>query len=764
MTTIPIELRARAVHPLAVDVPRAAAREEAYRWLYILRQRRRWAKVGVLGSDLQTQVHASLSELGLTPGALAPFASADVLEISLPFEDEGRDWEARIVPWEFLLREALRASHPRRLLVVRHLRDGARAPSSRKGGKRPLLRMVESSPEPIDSVFAFDFERRLVASSLGVDQDRADGLTLFDPRFDPRHESHGSQGEALPEAADQLAAWLRRERPRVVHVTGVDTREGADFVARSDLKTAAALLPEPWEQTRPGDGMLLSTPDGLGHYGYERLGAAVGAVEPELAAFNFYRTGLRIAAQTVKHGAHAAIGFLDTFDDALAEVFLSAYYTRWAEHHDPHRAFVDAWKILDAHPQRRTLKGTGIVLWTRRSAFHERSQLYETSTRARAPSPKRKKAPPVPLRDLLAPPEISPLHALNYSLMQNERGVFQRFRLALKPGHELPGVNVHVELHAGSERAEYRTSVDLSPIPVELASRIHLPLTAPLARLADERIVSSIYVRISHRDEVLHTDSYRVSLLPIDEWRDDHRDRQWLPCFVLPRDPVVPQLLGRAQRYLRTLADDSSAAFDGYQRDDPEHVDIQAAAIWNTLVHEFPIDYANPPPTYTASSQRVRTPSEIIRTRLGTCIDLSLLFAACLENVDIYPVLILMRGHACVGYWRRPMEWQEYHRRPSTPKTVETGRSVIGDDRAPPWVGGRDAYNEVRDHVRKGALVPLEGTWIPLRRGFEAAVTAGLSNVESQVDFDALIDVVAAREHDVTPLPFTWRGHDGQHG
>ena len=53
-------------------------------------------------------------------------------------------------------------------------------------------------------------------------------------------------------------------------------------------------------------------------------------------------------------------------------------------------------------------------------------------------------------------------------------------------------------------------------------------------------------------------------------------------------------------------------------------------------------------------SQRIRTPSEIVAGGFGTCIDLALLFASCLEAVEIYPVVFLLNDHAFPGYWRTP--------------------------------------------------------------------------------------------------------------
>jgi hypothetical protein len=50
--------------------------------------------------------------------------------------------------------------------------------------------------------------------------------------------------------------------------------------------------------------------------------------------------------------------------------------------------------------------------------------------------------------------------------------------------------------------------------------------------------------------------------------------------------------------------------------------------------------------------QRVRSPAEVIMDRRGTCHDLSLLFAACMEHVRLYPLVVLIPYHTFVGYWQ----------------------------------------------------------------------------------------------------------------
>ncbi len=67
-------------------------------------------------------------------------------------------------------------------------------------------------------------------------------------------------------------------------------------------------------------------------------------------------------------------------------------------------------------------------------------------------------------------------------------------------------------------------------------------------------------------------------------------------------------------------------------------------AIWTALVNEYRLQYINPPPAYSEQSQRLRTPSDILASNSGTCIDLALLLASCLEYIDIYPVVVLLVG------------------------------------------------------------------------------------------------------------------------
>ena len=47
----------------------------------------------------------------------------------------------------------------------------------------------------------------------------------------------------------------------------------------------------------------------------------------------------------------------------------------------------------------------------------------------------------------------------------------------------------------------------------------------------------------------------------------------------------------------------------------------------------------------------VRAPADILSHRVGTCLDLALLYASCLEQAGLNPIVVLIEGHAFAGLW-----------------------------------------------------------------------------------------------------------------
>lgn len=291
-----------------------------------------------------------------------------------------------------------------------------------------------------------------------------------------------------------------------------------------------------------------------------------------------------------------------------------------------------------------------------------------------------------------------------------------------------------------------------------------MPLTSALARSIDERMQTSLYVNVQWNDEILYRHTHSVSLQPVDEWMLDDSDISWVPSFVQPRDPAVAKIIHSAQKYLKCISDYLPAGFDGYQSYDKDGetvieqwrgVDFQVQALWHALVIDHPLGYINPPPSYRDLAQRLRTPSQILAQERGTCVDLAILMASCLEWIEVYPVLFLLDDHAFPGYWRSEVAYNKFlsvSEAHLTPSTAGSRPTVVTE----PWVSDRTTYLELKGYVDDDMLVPMETVSLTTPSGFQEAVDEAKHEYFSKLrngSFYSMINIARAREEDVTPLP-----------
>lgn len=367
---------------------------------------------------------------------------------------------------------------------------------------------------------------------------------------------------------------------------------------------------------------------------------------------------------------------------------------------------------------------------------------------------------PIPIGDCIYV-DLDIADEINYSLLHNNRELLNTLTLTKLVDRDFRDVAVTVELFVGAASYPYRyTHVVLKEVQLALAPLVKIPLTANLPRSLRERVQSTVYVKITCEDQTVFEDTRRVTLTPVDEWLDDTEKNPWLPSFVLPRDPVILEIIQSSRRYLIGIMDDPAAGFDGYQEAISE-VDKQVQAIWTALVNEYRIQYINPPPAYSLQTQRLRTPTEIVKSNSGTCIDLALLLASCLEYIGVYPVIVLLVDHAFVGYWRSEGAHDHFVSVKTIPPTIPRVGTRAAREAALPYVdpyGWRLTklnYAEVMTYVTSGHLVMLEATYLTAAMKFSDAQEQGRANLRSRKEFDSLLDIQVARTASppVTPLP-----------
>ena len=148
-------------------------------------------------------------------------------------------------------------------------------------------------------------------------------------------------------------------------------------------------------------------------------------------------------------------------------------------------------------------------------------------------------------------------------------------------------------------------------------------------------------------------------------WKDLTR---YLGAFVTPNAPSI-------MSYLRTALDKQpNKRLVGYQvgpekvaagsQTDPDEVTSQVKAVFDAL-KESGVAYINSiidftPEAGSANSQRVRVPRESLRDRSANCIDGTVLVASLLEAISLNPAIVVVPGHAFVGWetWRNNNDWR----------------------------------------------------------------------------------------------------------
>lgn len=257
-------------------------------------------------------------------------------------------------------------------------------------------------------------------------------------------------------------------------------------------------------------------------------------------------------------------------------------------------------------------------------------------------------------------------------------------------------------------------------------SDLDIPLDGPLlGRLTEaEKAVVTFRLLTSESTELAMAE-FPVELLPRNQWGGLSYLPDMVAAFVQPNEPAVERLLKQASEVLRKAG--KSGAIDGYQEGAKRAWEL-ISALW-TAVGAMGLDYALPPASFEHQGQKVRGPAQIAEAGLATCLDLTLLFCAAIEQAGLHPIVVFTHGHAFAGVWL---------------KAEEFTTTVVDDVTA------------LRKRVRLKELVLFETTLVtqrPMPR-FSYAVERGaqqISEAEEQ-KFELAVDIRRARLQRIKPL------------
>ena len=321
--------------------------------------------------------------------------------------------------------------------------------------------------------------------------------------------------------------------------------------------------------------------------------------------------------------------------------------------------------------------------------------------------------------------KIEYLPSLNYSMLNNGVETCSKCVLENVDQHDWHQVQISIrgELIKGHvQRLEFLRKGQSVQIG-------HFKILPDIKKLSEitEAINTTFTVTVEEQSGQLLQQELPITLLAYDEWAGTNVIPEHIASFVVPNNPLLSRIKVSAAQFLEKWT--GSSQLDEYQTQDRNRVRAQVAAIYEALRSEG-IVYSAPPASFETSGQRIRLADKVLTEKLGTCIDTSLLIASCLEACDIYPIIVMMKGHVMVGAWLTPTV---------CPQMVCDDVSLLLKETA-------DGNNNI---------VLLESTAITSSEnvGFEEAVKTALAKLKDESQFNYFVDIHRCRLGNIRPMP-----------
>ncbi|MAG55752.1 MAG: hypothetical protein CMJ83_05635, partial [Planctomycetes bacterium] len=315
--------------------------------------------------------------------------------------------------------------------------------------------------------------------------------------------------------------------------------------------------------------------------------------------------------------------------------------------------------------------------------------------------------------------------SINWALQQNDVPVVKLLRVRNDGREPLEDLVVRIGIASGIATPAVVRVARIAPGATWNLDTVDLALDPEALASQVERESTTLDVTVSIGEEVVARVERPIAVLAWNEWGGVSVLPEIVAAFVQPNHPAIDGILARAQRHLESATGDPSLG--GYQSRDAERARAHVAAVF-AAIRDLGIGYVNPPASYESEGQKVRLADQILEHRLGTCLDLALLFAACLEQCGLHSLIILVTGHAFVGCWLADETFAE-------PAVEDAAR--------------------LRKRIRLDEIAGVEATAVTVGPGmdFEHAQKDALRTLQDTAAFCVAIDVAAARRLKIRPLP-----------
>ena len=338
------------------------------------------------------------------------------------------------------------------------------------------------------------------------------------------------------------------------------------------------------------------------------------------------------------------------------------------------------------------------------------------------------------------------MRAVNFSMQQNYVPMLRSIRLTNVSDETQYDLKLRVRFDPAFaqeytvllDAMEPGSSVEVSPVRILLSTEYLFSVTEKvignytievyrelqIPKASDE---DSVIPQFDTEEKILSSESGEVELLAKDQWSGLGIMPELVSAFVTPNDPKIAEILRSASDQLQKWGKDPS--FTAYQTQNTNNVKLQMAAIY-AAIQAQQIDYVVHPATFEPAGQRIRLPHTVLEQKQGNCLDLSVLYASCLEAAGLNGLIVFTKGHAFGGCW---LEEESFADCAVDDVSALEKRTAEGAEEI--------LLVEMTDVVR--------GKDIP----FDTAIQHAKAHLARMEDFDFVIDLSRCRNSNIRPIP-----------
>jgi len=314
---------------------------------------------------------------------------------------------------------------------------------------------------------------------------------------------------------------------------------------------------------------------------------------------------------------------------------------------------------------------------------------------------------------------------VNYAMQQNDVPVVKKVGLTNQSDSPIRDLTVRVWIDSQISQTWERRIEAIGSGETFNLSPVDLVLDPQVLVRQVERERTQLHVAVHQGEREVASTSYPIEVLAYNEWAGIASLPEIMGAFVLPNHPIVNELLSEAAKQLQQAT--GSSALSGYQHRSIERVRAVVRAIY-AAISQRQLGYITAPASFEHTGQKVRLPDQIMAGRMGNCLDLTLLLAACLEQAGLHPLVILVKDHAFVGVWTG----NEWFPEPAVEEPLR-----------------------LRKRVQLAEIMVVEATMLTSQRpdDFDEACRSAGRHLDDTDAFISAIDIRCARTLSIRPLP-----------